>query len=155
MRRLLPFFCPDSAQIVFGRTVRNTLLRQTAQGTQWRRCNIHDCAGKECKAAMISCVNAAPAAFPPLAFFGGAGAGEILLVLLVLLLLFGARRLPELARSLGRAIGELRRASQDLTREVMLDAPPPARPPPAPEDQTAPDDELPPPQPPAPAAYQG
>lgn len=49
------------------------------------------------------------------------------MVLLVLLLLFGARRLPELARSLGRAVGELRRASQDLTREIMLDAPPTAK----------------------------
>ncbi len=104
---------------------------------------------------MISCFHTAPAAFPPLAFFGGAGAGEILVVLLALLLLFGARRLPELARSLGRAIGELRRASQDLTREVMLDAPPPARPPPGAEDQAMPDDQLPPAQSPAPEEYQG
>lgn len=104
---------------------------------------------------MTSCFHSAPADFPPLAFFGGAGAGEILLVLLVLLLLFGARRLPELARALGRALGELRRTSQDLTREVMLDAPPAAGPPPAPEDQTALDDELPPAQPTAPEEYQG
>lgn len=36
------------------------------------------------------------------------GAGEIVLVLAVLLLLFGAKKLPELARSLGRSVKELR-----------------------------------------------
>lgn len=36
------------------------------------------------------------------------GAGEIILVLAVLLLLFGAKKLPELARSLGRSAKELK-----------------------------------------------
>lgn len=103
---------------------------------------------------MSACFHAAPAALPFLAFFGGAGTGEIMVVLLVLLLLFGARRLPELARSLGRAIEEFRRTAQDLTRDVMT-APPPAGKPPAAEDQTTPDDELPPAHPPAPEEYQG
>ena len=76
---------------------------------------------------MTFCYHATSIVLPPLAFLGNAGIGEILVVLLVLLLLFGARRLPELARSLGRAVGELRRASQDLTREIMLDAPPTAK----------------------------
>lgn len=36
------------------------------------------------------------------------GAGEIILILAVLLLLFGAKKLPELARSLGRSAKELK-----------------------------------------------
>lgn len=56
----------------------------------------------------------------PMAFFGGSpGAGEILLVLVVLLLLFGAGRLPAIARSLGRTLEEFRRAARDLSRDIM------------------------------------
>ncbi len=55
-----------------------------------------------------------------MAFFGGSpGAGEILLVLVVLLLLFGAGRLPSIARSLGRTLEEFRRAARDLSRDIM------------------------------------
>lgn len=38
----------------------------------------------------------------------GIGAEELLLILLILLLLFGGKKLPELSRSLGEAIRELR-----------------------------------------------
>lgn len=56
----------------------------------------------------------------PMAFFGGSlGAGEILLVLLAMLLLFGARRLPSIARSLGRTLEEFRRAASDLSHDIM------------------------------------
>ena len=46
------------------------------------------------------------------AFFN-LGTGEILLILLVVLLLFGAKRLPELARGLGKGINEFRDAVDD------------------------------------------
>lgn len=54
--------------------------------------------------------------------FGSLGAGEVLLVLAVALLLFGAERLPSMARSLGRALQELRRSANDLTRAVLDDS---------------------------------
>ena len=44
-----------------------------------------------------------------LAFLGNLGAPELLVILLILLLLFGARRLPEIARGLGHAIEQFRK----------------------------------------------
>jgi len=37
-------------------------------------------------------------------FFGGLGIGELAVIVLLLLLLFGSRRIPEIARGLGRGI---------------------------------------------------
>lgn len=51
--------------------------------------------------------------------FSSLGAGEILLVLVAALLLFGAERLPTIARALGRGLHELRRATSDLTNAIM------------------------------------
>jgi sec-independent protein translocase protein TatB len=44
----------------------------------------------------------------------GIGMTELVVILVVALIVFGPTRLPELARSLGRAMGEFRRASTDL-----------------------------------------
>lgn len=52
------------------------------------------------------------------------GAGEILLVLVVVLLLFGAERLPAMARALGKAMEEFRRAARDLTHDLTDSQPP-------------------------------
>ena len=41
------------------------------------------------------------------------GLGELLVILAIVLLIFGARRLPELGRSLGQAIQEFQRALRD------------------------------------------
>ena len=41
------------------------------------------------------------------------GLPEILLIVFVLLLLFGARKLPELARSLGRSVNEFKKGRND------------------------------------------
>lgn len=48
----------------------------------------------------------------------GIGMTELLVILVVALLLVGPKRLPELARSLGRAMGEFRRASNDLRQQL-------------------------------------
>lgn len=50
--------------------------------------------------------------------FGSLGLPELILIFLVALLLFGPRKLPEIGRSVGRALGEFRRASNDLRRTV-------------------------------------
>lgn len=46
------------------------------------------------------------------------GAGEIALVALAALVLFGPKRLPEIARTLGKAMREFRRATSELTEEL-------------------------------------
>lgn len=74
-------------------------------------------------------------------FIGGVSGGEMLLVFAIALLLFGAKRLPGLARQLGRSVEQFRRAAQqvreefinadrDLERAAEAKTPPPA---PAPE----------------------
>jgi TatA/E family protein of Tat protein translocase len=44
--------------------------------------------------------------------------GEWFYILLVVLLLFGPKKLPDLARSIGKSIGEFRKAKTDFEREV-------------------------------------
>lgn len=51
----------------------------------------------------------------------GIGLQEFGLILVVALLVFGPKRLPELARMLGRGMGEFRRASNDLRQSLALD----------------------------------
>lgn len=46
--------------------------------------------------------------------FLGLGPGEIAAILIVLLLLFGAKRLPELAKGMGKSIKEFKRATSDI-----------------------------------------
>lgn len=46
------------------------------------------------------------------------GPMEIALILIVILLIFGAKRIPEIARSLGRASQEYKKAKDDFLKEV-------------------------------------
>lgn len=62
---------------------------------------------------------------------GSIGAPEILIIFLVILLLFGAKRIPEIARGLGKGIREFKSATRDIADEIndagRIDAPrPPA-----------------------------
>lgn len=49
----------------------------------------------------------------PLAFMGGLGWGELLLIAFVVLLLFGASRLPGVFRSLGSGVNEFKKGMSD------------------------------------------
>lgn len=44
---------------------------------------------------------------------GMPGGSELIVILIVLLLFFGAKRLPELSRSLGRSLGEFKRGRRE------------------------------------------
>jgi sec-independent protein translocase protein TatA len=53
-----------------------------------------------------------------LAFLGGLGGWEILLILLVLLIFFGAKKIPELAKGLGKGIKEFKNATNEIKEEI-------------------------------------
>lgn len=50
--------------------------------------------------------------------FGSIGVPELILIFILALLLFGPRKLPDIGKNLGRAMGEFRRASNDLRRSL-------------------------------------
>lgn len=68
----------------------------------------------------------------------GVGLPELIVILVIALVVLGPRRLPEAARTLGKALGEFRRQSSEILaefqHELRLEAPPPPtrRPPVAP-----------------------
>lgn len=49
---------------------------------------------------------------------GNIGTQELVIILVIVLLLFGARRIPEIARSMGQGIREFKKAAKDITSEV-------------------------------------
>jgi sec-independent protein translocase protein TatA len=53
----------------------------------------------------------------------GIGTTELLVILFIILLVFGSKKLPELAKGLGKGINEFKRASQDIQSELDINAP--------------------------------
>jgi len=51
----------------------------------------------------------------------GMGTWEIMVIMLAVLLLFGSKRLPGAARSLGKGINELRRAADEIKKDLNFD----------------------------------
>jgi len=87
---------------------------------------------------------AASLSLQPIGLLGGVSSGEIVVVLVVVLIIFGPKQLPDLARTIGKALQGVRKAADDLKQEIGLDelsrpftprrGPPPRQiPPPAPE----------------------
>ena len=50
----------------------------------------------------------------------GVGMDEMVVILVLVLILFGSKRLPELARSLGKGMQQLRKAADDVKKEIDL-----------------------------------
>jgi sec-independent protein translocase protein TatA len=68
------------------------------------------------------------------------GGGEIILILALVLILFGAKKLPELAKGLGTGIKEFKKATREVTDEVSqaMDETPQRRLPPSPSVESTP-----------------
>ena len=72
--------------------------------------------------------------------FGNLGATEIIFILVIVLLVFGARRLPEIGQSLGKGIREFKKSMNEISGEINQTTQQPQYPPP-------PQQYVPPPQP--------
>ncbi len=52
--------------------------------------------------------------------FGNLGAGEIILILLVILILFGAKKIPELAQGLGKGMREFKKSLKEVEEDIKV-----------------------------------
>jgi sec-independent protein translocase protein TatA len=62
----------------------------------------------------------------PFAFIEGVGGPELMLTMFIVLLLFGANKLPELAKGLGKSVKEFKKAASDVEhsfKEAMEEKP--------------------------------
>ncbi len=58
----------------------------------------------------------------PVAFISNLAGGDLLIILVILLLLFGAKKLPELAKGMGQAVKEFNKAKDEFEREITKPA---------------------------------
>ncbi len=68
---------------------------------------------------------------------GNLGFSEILLIMVIFLLVFGAKRLPEIGSAMGKGIREFKKSMREVTNEIDRPEPPAVEPRklPRPEDQ--------------------
>ena len=52
--------------------------------------------------------------------FGSIGTPELLVIMLVILLLFGSKRLPELAKGIGKGVRQFKKAMEEVKDEIDL-----------------------------------
>ena len=67
--------------------------------------------------------------------FGNLGATEIIFIMVIVLLVFGAKRLPEIGQSLGKGIREFKKSMSDISGELNQPQQPPQYMPPQPPQQ--------------------
>ena len=53
--------------------------------------------------------------------FGNIGGTEIIIILMLVLILFGAKKIPDLAQGLGKGIREFRKATKDIQDDISLE----------------------------------
>lgn len=56
--------------------------------------------------------------------FGNLGMSEIMMILVIVLLVFGAKRLPEIGSAMGKGIREFKRSMREVTEEIDRPEPP-------------------------------
>lgn len=56
---------------------------------------------------------------PVTAFISGIGGGELIVIFLIFLVLFGAKKMPGIARSLGKSVSEFQRAAREVREEFL------------------------------------
>jgi len=52
--------------------------------------------------------------------FGNLGAGEIILIVLAILILFGAKKIPELAQGIGKGMREFKKAMREVEEDIKI-----------------------------------
>lgn len=52
--------------------------------------------------------------------FPAIGMPEMMVIMIVVLLLFGSKRLPDLARGIGKSMREFKKAAEDVKREIDI-----------------------------------
>lgn len=52
--------------------------------------------------------------------FENLGAGELIIILLVVIVLFGAKKIPDLAQGLGKGIKEFKKAVKDVEEDIKI-----------------------------------
>ena len=60
----------------------------------------------------------------------GIGTSELLIIMVIVLLVFGAKRLPEIGQSMGKGIRDFKRSLRDVEHTIESDQLPPPPPPP-------------------------
>ena len=53
--------------------------------------------------------------------FGNLGAPEIILIVLAILILFGAKKIPELAKGIGKGMREFKKAVKEVEDDIQLE----------------------------------
>lgn len=66
---------------------------------------------------------------------GDIGPGELIVILIIILVLFGANRIPEIAKGLGKGIREFKQAMNSATDEIKRVAEEPPKPPSSPPEE--------------------
>lgn len=53
--------------------------------------------------------------------FGNLGGTEILVIILIIVVLFGAKKIPDLAKGLGKGMKEFKKAVKDIEEDIKVD----------------------------------
>lgn len=70
--------------------------------------------------------------------FGPLGGTELMVLFVIILLVFGPSQIPKMARGLGQAMREFRKAKREISDELHREETPPATPPPPPKNDPIP-----------------